>query len=114
MKAIDKITSHYKKIGAIKTHVPEWDLDVFHYPVTMNVRNQVQEAVGDSGNFSIHALVVMGLDENGDKLFTLEDVQALIAASCATILDRVVVEMSVIPKTVDDMKGKSAPIKNSK
>lgn len=114
MRAIDKITGHFKSIGAIKTYVPEWDLNVFHYPVTMNVRNQVQAAVGESGNFSIHALVVMGLDENGEKLFTLEDVQALIAASCATILDRVVVEMSVIPKTVEDMMGKSTPIKNSK
>jgi hypothetical protein len=112
MKAIDKITGHYKALGVKKTHVPEWDLDVYSKPLTMLVKAKIKESMGkNEEDMAMHTIVAMALTIDGEKMFTVEDEQALRAASSSSMLDKLFYQLMQLP-SVREMEGNSKPTKS--
>ncbi len=104
MSAIDKVTAHYDSLGTIKTHVPEWDITIYSQPITLHNRSRIAKATGDSDtDFAIRALIELACDKDGNKLYSLENLQALRTKADAQVLERVVVQMTKTPSIEDQM-----------
>ena len=105
MSAIDKVTAHYDSLGTIETHVPEWDMTIYSQPVTLHNRSRIAKASGGTDTeYVIRALIELACDENGDKLYSIGDLQVLRTKADAQVIERVVVQMTRTP-SVEEQEG---------
>ncbi len=105
MSAIEKVTAHYDRLGTIKTYVPEWDETIYNQPITLHNRSRIAKATGDSDtDFAIRALIELACDKDGNKLYSIEDLQALRTKADAKVIERVVVQMTKTP-SIEEQKG---------
>ena len=82
MKAIDKILEVAGKLEIAKIHVPEWELDIFIKPLTLNDYRALAKKLEMSDEIStaVDALIMLAKDEQGEPVFTIEDKPKLLRA----------------------------------
>lgn len=86
MKAIEMATSHLKSLisDSSKITVDQWKneqgkpLDIYHEPLTLWEREQIEKKSGSSElKMAAHIIIMKAKDRNGDHLFKEEDFDTL-------------------------------------
>lgn len=86
MKAIEHAIKHFKQQEVLTISVPEWGennipLMIYATPMTMAEVNMIQRLVDDTTSnieHAIHIVILKARDVDGNRLFTLEDKDALL------------------------------------
>ncbi len=95
MKVIDRAKAHFDTLDVKKIIVPEWGeddkpLEIYAKPLTLQETQKLWAMAKDSEMTMLaYVLIYKALDENGDKIFTLEDKQALLTKVDRNVLIRV-------------------------
>lgn len=104
MKAIDRVTSHFKSLQVSRIEVPEWGDEgkpfvIFVEPFTLRDQGKLQMATRNSNESEMLAelIVMKALDEKGEPLFTIEDKVTLKTRADANVLARVAAKIMSPP-----------------
>jgi|TARA_R100000406_G_C3009264_1_gene97007 hypothetical protein len=95
MKAIDNAKKHFAEQDVKVTEVPEWGEDsqplkIYSKPLTLNETSKLYKmSKEDDLTMMAYVLIYKALDENGDKLFDLQDKNALLNQVDREVLMRV-------------------------
>ena len=109
MKAIDRAKSHCENLSVKKISVPEWAEDgkpfyLFASPLTLQETSKLYKmSKDDDMTMLVYILIYKALDEDGNKLFTLEDK--------STLLNKV--DRNVIARVANEIMG-NTPIEEVK
>jgi len=106
---IDRAVAHFQNREVRIIEVPEWGdengpLEVYVAPFTLREQTRLQKSSGNGADANVLAdvLIMKALDSGGEKLFTLEDKQAIKDKVDATVLARVAAEiMAVDPDAIE-------------
>ena len=74
-EVMDKIRDYSNTVEVAKIHVPEFDIDVYVNPLTLDDQRKLLIKTQDADDVSsaVTAIIMLALDENGGSLFTVED-----------------------------------------
>lgn len=90
MSAIDKFKAHYEASERRSLRIDELGLDVYCRPMTIGEQSKIDSKVkakdGNHFDAAIYTIIEKCEDEAGEKLFTLDDKQALMKFADAKIL----------------------------
>jgi hypothetical protein len=94
MRAIEAITGHYKQNQKQFIDVPEWGSDgaplrIYWNLLTVEQRNKLNA----TGKNDVDGLVMLALDEQGNRMFDLADKPLLLTQADAGIVSRIVAAM---------------------
>ncbi len=95
MKAIERAKAHFDSLDIKKISVPEWGEDgqpllIYSKPLTLQETSKLfRMAKEDDMAMLAYVLIYKALDENGDKIFTLEDKNTLLNKVDRNVLIRV-------------------------
>jgi len=99
MSVIDRVTEHFESKGIKKIEVAEWGeegkpLVIFCKPFTMaEKRNLFKGARNDDISVLVDVLHLKSLDEEGNKIFKLDDKKTLLMKADPDVVARVATEM---------------------
>lgn len=99
MKAIERAKAHFDTLDIKKINVPEWGEDgqsllIYAKPLTLQETSKLfRMAKDDDIAMLAYVLIYKALDENGDKIFSLEDKNALLNKVDRNVLIRVANEI---------------------
>jgi hypothetical protein len=99
MKAIERAKAHFDTLDIKKINVPEWGEDgqsllIYSKPLTLQETSKLfRMAKDDDMAMLAYVLIYKALDENGDKIFSLEDKNALLNKVDRNVLIRVANEI---------------------
>jgi hypothetical protein len=107
MEAIDLIREHFTSLGTKRIEVPEWKLVIFATPMTLAEKNRIYKKSRDSDmELLVDILIMKATDEQGTKLFTVENKITLLNKADSNVLARVSNEiMSDRAPVIDDLKN---------
>lgn len=95
MSIIDQVKRHYQAQERVVVSVPEWGdgttpLDIHIFPMTMAEASFIQRLSGKKASnieSAVNSLIVKARDKDGNRLFKIEDKDALLNfADCRVIL----------------------------
>jgi len=90
MNPIDQIREHFNSLGTKKIEVPEWKMTIYSSPVTLAEKNKLyQKSKNNDIELLVDILIMKAQDENGEKLFTIENRAALLNKADSSIIGRV-------------------------
>lgn len=121
-KALDAALAHYKALGNPFVDVPEWQvpdeaaapeegkppktkpLRIFYQPLTLQEREALQTEIERDNYLAL--LVAKALDDQGAKLFTIEDEPKLKRAASSHVIQRIAMLIMSLPKaaTAEDAR----------
>ncbi len=111
MRAIDRATAHFRSLGTLSLHVPEWseegeEFRVYWTPLTIGERAKLFKD-GASVNLATYVdlIVMKALDAQGQPLFTLEDKPRLRNTVSSDVVMRIGLEMLKAPSVEDAEKN---------
>ena len=99
MKAIERAKAHFDTLDIKKIDVPEWGEDgqsllIYSKPLTLQETSKLfRMAKDDDMAMLAYVLIYKALDANGDKIFSLEDKNALLNKVDRNVLIRVANEI---------------------
>lgn len=99
MSAIDNLVAHYKSKGTKTIEVPEWGegdqaMKIFCEPITLfDMKKFMKLAKDDEVEMLVYVLIYKALDENGEKIFTIEHKNKLLNNVDSSVLVRVATEV---------------------
>lgn len=73
-----KVALAYAARKSRVVHVPEWDLDIYVFPLTLGQLSRINEET-DPIKRIVRVLMVRAKQANGEPLFDLEDAEALVS-----------------------------------
>lgn len=73
-----KVAQAYKARASRVVHVPEWEMDIHVFPLTLGQLSRINEET-DPIKRIVRVLMVRAKQENGEPLFDLEDAEALVS-----------------------------------
>jgi hypothetical protein len=100
MKAIENAKKHFAEQDVKVIKVPEWGSDdeplmIYSKPLTLAETSKLYKmSREDDLTMMAYVLIYKALDSNGDKLFSLEDKQALLNSVDREVLMRVAQEIT--------------------
>ena len=100
MKAIERAKAHFDNLDIKKISVPEWGDDdgnslvIYSKPLTLQETSKLfRLSKEDDLTMMAYILIYKALDENGEKIFSLEDKNVLLNKVSREVLVRVASEM---------------------
>jgi|TARA_R100000030_G_scaffold74032_3_gene57277 hypothetical protein len=99
MKAIERAKSHFEDQDVKVIKVPEWGsedepLKIYAKPLTLSETSKLYRmSKNDDLTMMAYVLIYKALDENGDKLFSLEDKNPLLNKVDQDVLVRVATQI---------------------
>ena len=113
MKLIDRAKSHFEALGVQHIEVEEWkDEDnnpsvIYWNPITLSEKNKLFKKSDNLNDVGILAdiIIMKAIDQDGKKLFTLEDKIALMHKTDSDVLSRIATAMVQVI-TPDEVKKK--------
>ena len=99
MRAIDRVSSHYKRAKNQVIEVPEWGdqtgpFKVFFDPTTPSQRARISDEFENlNAEAYVEVLVMKAQDENGEKLFNADDRHKLLTQADGAIIGRIALQM---------------------
>nr|BDD46841.1 hypothetical protein 7 [bacterium] len=116
MNVIEKATKHYESSEKLVISVPEWGdenapLLIHVFPMTMAEMNLIQRITRkNAGNMehAVNLIIVKAKDENGNRLFKLDDKDILMKKADYRVVARIAEEIeSQFFTDVETQKGNS-------
>jgi len=95
LKAIERAKAHFDSLDIKKINVPEWGEDgqsllIYSKPLTLQETSKLYRMAQDDDMAMLaYVLIYKALDENGEKIFSLEDKQTLLTKVDRNVLIRV-------------------------
>jgi|TARA_R110000744_G_scaffold23127_1_gene58777 hypothetical protein len=95
MSAIDRAVGHFNSIDIRSTEVEEWadesgTFKIYAKPLTLQESSKLYRlSKNDDVALLAYALIHKALDENGDKLFTMDDKHKLMNSVDVTVLTKI-------------------------
>lgn len=101
MGVLDKIADDYAAKSGRKIPVPEWEVDIYHNPLTLFDRKQLNKGVGGGDEEAVFLNIVIqkSLDKDGKRIFK-DDAKTrstLEGKADATIITRIIAAMQEVP-----------------
>ena len=99
MKAIERAKTHFAEQDVKVIKVPEWGeednpLEIYSKPLTLSETSKLYKmSKNDDLAMMAYVLIYKALDENGDKLFTLDDKGSLLNNVDQEVLVRVATQI---------------------
>jgi hypothetical protein len=86
--------AHFVGIGLRSVDVPEWadpsrPLKVWFRPISMAEREKVRTQADDPADMVVRMVVLKALDENGERLFSIEDRMVLRTEADGDVISRI-------------------------
>jgi hypothetical protein len=104
MKAIEKAKSHFDLQEIQSYYIEEWDLKVFWKPLTLGETAKLfKVSKEDSLTMMAMVLIYKALDEEGNKIFTIDDKPALLNNVDRNVLVKVA-QLMTGEETLEDTK----------
>jgi len=109
LKAIERAKAHFDSLDIKKINVPEWGEDgqsllIYSKPLTLQETSKLYRMAQDDDMAMLaYVLIYKALDENGEKIFSLEDKQTLLTKVDRNVLIRVSNEI-MAEKSPDEVK----------
>ena len=84
---LERIKTHFSSQERMHFYVSEWELDLYMSPLSLREQDKINARGKESPyQIAVYALILKAEDEQGDKLFTLDDkVTLLNNVSFATV-----------------------------
>jgi hypothetical protein len=84
---LEKIKTHFSSQERIHHYISEWDQDIYMTHLSLREQDKINARAKDSPyQIAVYALILKAEDEQGEKLFTLDDkVTLLNNVSFATV-----------------------------
>lgn len=90
MDAIDLVREHFNSLGTKRIEVPEWKLTVFASPVTLAEKNKLYRKSRENDmELLVDILILKATNEQGEKLFTIDNKITLLNKADSTVIARV-------------------------
>ena len=71
---INRIKTHFSNQERIHFFVQEWDQDIYMTPLSLREQDKINARAKDSPyQLAVYALIMKAEDEQGEKLFSLDD-----------------------------------------
>ena len=111
MKAIERAKTHFAEQDVRVIKVPEWGeedkpLEIYSKPLTLSETSKLYKmSKNDELSMMAYVLIYKALDENGDKLFTLDDKGSLLNNVDQEVLVRVATQI-MGQEPIEDVKKK--------
>ena len=100
MGVLENAKKHFDALGVNKIEVPEWGdengpLIIYSEPCTLADKGKIKTRADRDGeiNALVYILILKAQDAQGEKLFTIEDKQALKTKVDPDVLSRVVSQL---------------------
>ena len=100
MSIIDQAIAHYQNQERLVISVPEWGTDnplqIYVFPMTMAEVNMIQRISKKNANNIEHAaniIIIKARDADGNRLFKLEDKDALMEKTDYRVISRITQEI---------------------
>jgi|TARA_R110001632_G_scaffold100192_1_gene207269 hypothetical protein len=94
MSAIESAKKHFDSLGIKKIEVPEWELTIYAKPLTLAEMSKLQRFAKDSDvELMAHCVMMKSLNEEGEKIFGLDDKHDLMNHVDKDILSRVAADI---------------------
>nr|BAR29165.1 putative phage tail assembly chaperone [uncultured Mediterranean phage uvMED] len=109
MKAIERAKTHFAEQDVKVIKVPEWGeedkpLEIYSKPLTLSETSKLYKmSKNDDLAMMAYVLIYKALDENGDKLFTLDDKGSLLNNVDQEVLVRVATQI-MGQEPIEDVK----------
>ena len=104
MKAIEKAKSHFDLQDIQSYYVEEWDLKIFWKPLTLGETAKLfKVSREDSLTMMAMVLIYKALDEEGNKIFSIDDKPALLNNVDRNVLVKVA-QLMTAEDTLEDTK----------
>tara|TARA_R100001126_G_scaffold44718_1_gene25375 strand:+ start:9226 stop:9546 length:321 start_codon:yes stop_codon:yes gene_type:complete len=104
MKAIEKAKSHFDLQEIQSYYIEEWDLKVFWKPLTLGETAKLfKVSKEDSLTMMAMVLIYKALDEEGNKIFSIDDKPALLNNVDRNVLVKVA-QLMTGEETLEDTK----------
>lgn len=101
MGVLDKISADYAAKSGRKISVPEWGVDIYHNPLTLFDRKQLNKGVGGGDEEAVFLNIVIqkSLDEGGKRIFNdnAKTRSILEGKADATVITRIIASMQEVP-----------------
>ena len=113
MKIIDRAKSHFENLGVQSIEVPEWEDDkgqatvIYWNPITLAEKKKLfnkTENLNDAGLLA-DVVIMKAIDQDGNKIFSLEDKLAIMHKVDSDVLSRLAVAMVQTPSP-EELKKK--------
>jgi hypothetical protein len=107
MEAIDLVREHFNSLGNKRIEVPEWKLVIYASPMTLSEKNRVyKKSVASDMDLLVDILIMKATDENGKKLFTIDNRLTLLNKADSNVVSRVANEIvSSEAPSLDELKN---------
>ena len=90
MDAIDLVREHFASLGTKRIEVPEWKLVVYSSPVTLAEKNKLYRKSRENDmELLVDILVMKASNENGEKLFNMDNKITLLNKADSNVVARV-------------------------
>ena len=71
---LEKIKNHFSSQERLHFYVPEWEQDIWCSPLSLREQDKINARSKESPfQLAVYALILKAEDEEGEKLFSLED-----------------------------------------
>ena len=78
-EVIERIKAHFSSQERAHFYVEEWETDIYMSPVSLDEQDKLNRRAKDSPyQLAVYALILKAEDEQGEKLFGLDDKMTLL------------------------------------
>ena len=99
---LEKIKTHFSSQERMHFYVPEWDQTIYMTPLSITEQEKITIRAKDSPmQLAIYGLILKAEDENGDKLFGLDDKVTLLNNSSFKTVEKIISAL-LVPNDTDE------------
>jgi len=110
MSILDRAKAHYDAMGSHRIEVPEWKDEngdptiLYSEPMTLDERRKLDKFSNDTQEYLARLIITKALDEQGNKVFKIEDKPILMKRVSDVVIARIAGEIARV-STVEDQLG---------
>ena len=91
---LERIKTHFSSQERSHFYVPEWELDLYMSPLSLREQDKINARGKESPyQIAVYALILKAEDEQGEKLFTLDDKVTLLNNVSFMTVEKIITAM---------------------
>ena len=103
---LERIKTHFSSQERMHFYVSEWELDLYMSPLSLREQDKINARGKESPyQIAVYALILKAEDEQGEKLFTLDDKVTLLNNVSFQTVERIINAMFVQGSVEDAEKS---------
>ena len=103
---LEKIKTHFSSQERMHLYVPEWDQDIYMTPLSIQEQLKITTRAKDSPvQLAVYGLILKAENEQGDKLFGLDDKMTLLNNCSFKTVERIISALLITGDVVEAEKN---------